>query len=174
MLDNLKSSLRAAIKKIVNSSGIDEELIKELSKDIQRSLLQSDVNVKMVFEITKNIENRSLNETPPPGLSRKDHIVKILYDELAKLLGNETEFHFQSGKVNKVLMLGIQGSGKTTVTSKLAKFLTKQGYRVAVIGADTFRPGALTQLKTMCEKSDVEVYGENGNEIGRASCRERV
>lgn len=164
MLDNLKSSLRAAIKKIVNSSGIDEELIKELSKDIQRSLLQSDVNVKMVFEITKNIENRSLNETPPPGLSRKDHIVKILYDELAKLLGNETEFHFQSGKVNKVLMLGIQGSGKTTVTSKLAKFLTKQGYRVAVIGADTFRPGALIQLKTMCEKSDVEVYGENGNE----------
>ena len=164
MLDNLKSSLRAAIKKIVNSSGIDEELIKELSKDIQRSLLQSDVNVKMVFEITKNIENRSLNESPPPGLSRKDHIVKILYDELAKLLGNETEFHFQSGKVNKVLMLGIQGSGKTTVTSKLAKFLTKQGYRVAVIGADTFRPGALTQLKTMCEKSDVEVYGENSNE----------
>jgi len=164
MLDNLKSSLRAAIKKIVNSSGIDEELIKELSKDIQRSLLQSDVNVKLVFEITNNIENRSLNETPPPGLSRKDHIVKILYDELAKLLGNETEFHFQSGKVNKVLMLGIQGSGKTTVTSKLAKFLTKQGYRVAVIGADTFRPGALTQLKTMCEKSDVEVYGENGNE----------
>ena len=164
MLDNLKSSLRAAIKKIVNSSGIDEELIKELSKDIQRSLLQSDVNVKMVFEITKNIENRSLNESPPPGLSRKDHIVKILYDELAKLLGNETEFHFESGKVNKVLMLGIQGSGKTTVTSKLAKFLTKQGYRVAVIGADTFRPGALTQLKTMCEKSDVEVYGENGNE----------
>ena len=164
MLDNLKSSLRAAIKKIVNSSGIDEELIKELSKDIQRSLLQSDVNVKMVFEITKNIENRSLNESPPPGLSRKDHIVKILYDELAKLLGNETEFHFQSGKVNKVLMFGIQGSGKTTVTSKLAKFLTKQGYRVAVIGADTFRPGALTQLKTMCEKSDVEVYGENGNE----------
>ena len=164
MLDNLKSSLRAAIKKIVNSSGIDEELIKELSKDIQRSLLQSDVNVKMVFEITKNIENRSLNESPPPGLSRKDHIVKILYDELAKLLGNETEFHFQSGKVNKVLMLGIQGSGKTTVTSKLAKFLTKQGYRVAVIGADTFRPGALVQLKTMCEKSDVEVYGENGNE----------
>ena len=139
MLDNLKSSLRAAIKKIVNSSGIDEELIKELSKDIQRSLLQSDVNVKMVFEITKNIENRSLNESPPPGLSRKDHIVKILYDELAKLLGNETEFHFQSGKVNKVLMLGIQGSGKTTVTSKLAKFLTKQGYSVAVIGADTFR-----------------------------------
>jgi len=70
VLDDLKTSLRAAIKKIVNSSGIDEELIKELSKDVQRALLQSDVNVKLVFEITKNLEERSLKETPPPGLSK--------------------------------------------------------------------------------------------------------
>ena len=163
MLDNLKDSLRGAIKKIVKSSGIDEELIKELSKDVQRALLQSDVNVRLVLEITKNLEERSLNETPPPGLSRKDHIVKILYDELSKLLGNEREFNFQPGKQNKVILLGIQGSGKTTVASKLAKFLTKQGYSIGVIGADTYRPGALVQLRTMCEKSNVEVYGEENN-----------
>jgi len=163
VLDNLKTGLRAALKKIVNSSAIDEALIKELAKDIQRALLQSDVNVKLVFQITKNLEERSLKETPPPGLSRKDHIVKILYDELSKLLGTEEEYKFQPGKLNKVLMLGIQGSGKTTITAKLAKFLTKQGYRVSVIGADTYRPGALTQLKTMCEKSNVEVYGEEQN-----------
>ena len=163
MLDTLKNNLRAAIKKIVNSSGIDEELIKELAKDVQRALLQSDVNVKLVLEITQNLEQRSLNESPPPGLSRKDHIVKILYDELAKLLGNETEFSFKPGKINKILMLGIQGSGKTTISAKLAKFLTKQGYKVGVIGADTFRPGALVQLRTMCEKSNVEVFGEENN-----------
>jgi signal recognition particle subunit SRP54 len=163
MLDNLKDSLRGAIQKIVKSSGIDEELIKELSKDVQRALLQSDVNVRLVLEITKNLEERSLNETPPPGLSRKDHIVKILYDELSKLLGNETEFKFQPGKQNKIILLGIQGSGKTTVASKLAMFLTKQGYSVGVIGADTYRPGALVQLRTMCEKSNVEVYGEENN-----------
>ena len=163
MLDGLKNGLRSAIKKIVSSSGVDEELIKELAKDVQRSLLQSDVNVKLVLEITKNLEERSLNETPPPGLSRKDHIVKILYDELSKLLGNDTEFHFKSGKVNRVLMLGIQGSGKTTISSKLAKFLTRQGYRVGVIGADTFRPGALVQLRTMCEKSNVEVFGDENS-----------
>jgi len=163
MLDNLKDSLRGAIQKIVKSSGIDEELIKELSKDVQRALLQSDVNVRLVLEITKNLQERSLNESPPPGLSRKDHIVKILYDELSKLLGNETEFNFKPGKQNKVILLGIQGSGKTTVASKLAKFLTKQGYSAGVIGADTYRPGALIQLRTMCEKSNVEVYGEENN-----------
>jgi len=163
MLDNLKNNLSAAIKKIVSSSGVDEELIKELSKDVQRALLQSDVNVKLVLEISKNLEERSLNETPPPGLSRKDHIVKILYDELAKLLGNETEFSFKAGKQNKVLMLGIQGSGKTTITAKLSKFLSKQGYKVGVVGADTFRPGALVQLKTMCEKANIEVYGDEKN-----------
>ncbi|MFB5632415.1 MAG: signal recognition particle receptor subunit alpha [Nitrosopumilus sp.] len=163
MLDGLKSSLGDAIKKIVKSSGIDEELIKELSKDVQRALLQSDVNVRLVLEITKHLEERALNETPPPGLSRKDHIVKILYDELSNLLGNESEFDFKPGKQNKIILLGIQGSGKTTVASKLAKFLTRQGYKVGVIGADTYRPGALVQLKTMCEKSNVEVYGEENN-----------
>jgi len=163
MLDGLKDSLGAAIKKIVKSSGIDEELIKELAKDVQRALLQSDVNVRLVLEITKNLEERALNETPPPGLSRKDHIVKILYDELSKLLGNESDFEFKPGIQNKIILLGIQGSGKTTVTAKLAKFLTRQGYKVGVVGADTYRPGALVQLKTMCEKSSVEVYGEENN-----------
>ena len=152
MLDGLKTSLGDALKKIVKSSGIDEELIKELSKDVQRALLQSDVNVRLVLEITKNLEERALNETPPPGLSRKDHIVKILYDELSKLLGNESNFDFKPDRQNKIILLGIQGSGKTTVASK-----------VGVVGADTYRPGALVQLRTMCEKSNVEVYGEENN-----------
>jgi len=163
MLDGLKDSLGAAIKKIIKSSGIDEELIKELSKDVQRALLQSDVNVRLVLEITKQLEERALNETPPPGLSRKDHVIKILYDELSKLLGNESDFEFKPGTQNKIILIGIQGSGKTTVTAKLAKFLTRQGYKVGVVGADTYRPGALVQLKTMCEKSNVEVYGEENN-----------
>ncbi len=165
MLDGLKGSLRAAIKKIVRSSGVDEELIAELAMDVQRALIVADVDVELVLEITQNLKQRSLNETPPPGLSRKDHIVKILYDELAGLLGNDTEFSFRPGRINRVVMLGIQGSGKTTATSKLSKLLVGQGYRVGVIGADTYRPGALVQLRTMCEKAGVEVYGEeNGRD----------
>ena len=152
-----------AIKKLVSSSGVDEDLIKQLVHDVQIALLQGDVETKLVLEVTEKIKDRAINEKPPPGLPHKDHIVKILYDELAGLLGKDSEFEFKPDRTNKILMLGIQGSGKTTMSSKLAKYLTKQGYKVGVIGADTFRPGALAQLRTMCERAGVEVYGEESN-----------
>ncbi|MFQ5941185.1 MAG: signal recognition particle receptor subunit alpha [Nitrososphaerales archaeon] len=160
VLDSLRSGLRNALKKLVGASSIDENLIKELAKDVQRSLLGSDVNVKLVLEVTNKLEQRALHEQPPPGLSRKDHVVKILYDEVAGLLGEEKALSFKPDKTNIVLMLGIQGSGKTTITGKFARWLSKHGYSVGVIGADTFRPGALTQLKTICEKVGIGVYGD--------------
>jgi signal recognition particle subunit SRP54 len=179
MIDNLRTSLRNALKKIVGASDVNEEIIDSLCKDVQRALLQSDVNVRLVISITKNLKERAINEQPPKGLSRKDHIVTILYGELARLLGytgetiksfdksqdlEEQIISFNAGKQNIILMLGVQGSGKTTVTAKLARWLTKHGYRVGVIGADTWRPGALTQLRMNCSKINVEVYGEEENE----------
>ena len=181
MFDNLREGLRGALKKIVGASDINEELIDSICKDVQRSLLQSDVNVRLVISITQNLKQRALGEQPPKGLSRKDHIVTILYGELAKLLGYSGDViktidkaqenddpslgmpFFKAGRQNVVLMLGIQGSGKTTVTAKLARWLTRHGYRVGVIGADTWRPGALTQLKMNCSKINVEVFGEEQN-----------
>ena len=175
MLDNLRTSLGAALKKLVGASDVNEELIDSLCKDVQRALLQSDVNVRLVLNITQNLKKRSMEETPPKGLSRKDHIVSILYDELSRLMGYTGEtggqnkqpekqvISFAPGKLNIVLMFGIQGSGKTTVTAKLARWLTKHGYHVGVIGADTWRPGALTQLKMNCVKINVEVFGDESN-----------
>jgi len=175
MLDNLRTSLGAALKKLVGASDVNEELIDSLCKDIQRALLQSDVNVRLVLNITQNLKKRSMEETPPKGLSRKDHIVSILYDELSRLMGytgqtaaqnkqpEKQVISFAPGKMNIVLMFGIQGSGKTTVTAKLARWLTKHGYHVGVIGADTWRPGALTQLKMNCVKINVEVFGDESN-----------
>jgi signal recognition particle subunit SRP54 len=178
MLDNLRTGLRDAIRRIVRASDINEELIDSLCKDIQRALLQSDVNVKLVIEITRRIKERAINEEPVKGLTRKDHIITILYGELAKLLGysgetiksidksesrDEKIISFEPNKQSIILMLGIQGSGKTTVTSKLARWLLKHGYSVGVIGADTWRPGALTQLKMNCSRVNVEVYGEEAN-----------
>lgn len=190
MFDNLREGLRGALKKIVGASDINEELIDSLCKDVQRALLQSDVNVRLVLSITQNLKERALKEQPPKGLSRKDHIVTILYGELAKMLGYSGELiqtsdkaqeqeqeralatsFFNPGKQNVVLMLGIQGSGKTTVTAKLARWLTKHGYRVGVVGADTWRPGALTQLKMNCSKMVVEVYGEEGSKDAVAIVR---
>ncbi len=178
MLDNLRTGLRSALKKIVGASDINEEMIESLCKDVQRALLQSDVNVRLVLSITNNLKLRALKEQPVKGLSRKDHIVTILYGELASLLGYTGEtiksidkiqrlpddgITFKAGEQNIVLMLGIQGSGKTTVTAKLARWLTRHGYRVAVVGADTWRPGALTQLKTTCGKISVEVFGDEAD-----------
>lgn len=177
MFDNLRDGLRSALKKIVGASDINEELIDSLCKDIQRSLLLSDVKAGLVKTITDNLKQRAMTEQPPKGLSRKDHIVTILYGELARMLGYSGEIitaidkkgidddpgvtaSFQPGKQNVVLLLGIQGSGKTTVAAKLARWLTKHGYRVGVVGTDTWRPGALTQLKMNCAKINVEVYGE--------------
>ena len=160
VLDSLRSGLRNALKKLIGASSIDENLIKELAKDVQRSLLQSDVNVQLVFNVTNKLQERALHEQPPPGLSRKDHVVKILYEELSKLLGEEKPLAFKPNRTNILLMLGIQGSGKTSVTAKLARWLSKHGYKVGVICADTFRPGALTQLQTMCSKANIEVYGD--------------
>jgi len=178
MLDNLRTGLRSAIKKIVRASDINEDLINSLCKDVQRALLQSDVNVKLVLEITNRIRERAINEEPVKGLTRKDHIITILYGELATLLGYSGEtiknidksqnpeeriINFEPGRQSTVLMLGIQGSGKTTVTAKVARWLLKHGYSVGVIGADTWRPGALTQLRMNCIRINVEVYGDETN-----------
>src|ERR671919_3241664 len=178
MLDNLRTGLRTALKKIVGASDVNEELIEALCKDVQRALLQSDVNVRLVLTITNNLKSRALNEAPPKGLTRKDQVITILYGELAKLLGytgetiksvdksvdlDEDVFSFKVEKQNIVLMLGVQGSGKTTVTAKFARWLMRHGYRVAVIAADTWRPGALTQLKMICSKINVEVFADENN-----------
>jgi signal recognition particle subunit SRP54 len=178
MLDNLRTGLRSAIKKIVRASDINEDLINSLCKDVQRAPLQSDVNVKLVLELTNRIRDRAINEEPVKGLTRKDHVITILYGELATLLGysgqtiknidksqyqDEKIIDFEPDKQNVVLMLGIQGSGKTTVTAKVARWLLKHGFSVGVIGADTWRPGALTQLKMNCSRINVEVYGDETN-----------
>jgi signal recognition particle subunit SRP54 len=163
MLSGLQDGLRKAVKNLLGAGAVDGATVKEFVRDLQRTLLQADVNVKLVLETSKTIEERALKEKPPPGLPRKDHIVKILYEELSKTLGEESEFELPADKTNVILLIGIQGSGKTTVTSKLARYLSKRGYSVGVVGADTYRPGALTQLRMLCEKVNVPVYGEEKN-----------
>ena len=116
------------------------------------------MNVKLVLSVTESVQKRALEEKPPAGLTRKDQIVKILYEELDKLLGGDQELKLDRAKTNVIVMLGVQGSGKTTTVAKLARFYVKKGFKVGVVAADTFRPGAVTQLKTIAERIGVDVY----------------
>lgn len=162
MLDSLRQGLQNAITKLLKGEVVDEATIKEFIRDLQRALIQADVNVKLVLAVTEGVQKRALEEKPPPGLDRKNQIVKILYDELDKLLGGDRELKLERTKPTVVVMLGIQGSGKTTTVGKLARFYAKKGYKVGVVAADTFRPGAVTQLKTIAGVVGVEVFSQEG------------
>jgi signal recognition particle subunit SRP54 len=158
MLDKLREGFQNAVNKLIGSTSVDEKEIKEFARDVQRALLSSDVNFKIVLEVSQKIEKRALEEKPPPGLPRKDHIIKILYEEFAKILGEDAKLDLPTNRSNVILLTGIQGSGKTTTIGKLSRLLVKRGYRVGVVAADTFRPGAVTQLKTTSESIKVPVF----------------
>ena len=160
MLDSLREGLRDAISKLVKSNVVDEKSVKEFVRDLQRTLIQSDVNVRIALEVTERVQKRALEEKPPGGVTKKDQIVSILYEELARLLGGEGGLQLGKEKTNVLVMLGVQGSGKTTTTAKLARLYSKRGFKVGVVAADTFRPGAVAQLRTLAAPAGVEVYSD--------------
>ena len=159
MLDRFGTGLKDAVKKLAGKSVIDKAAVDELVRDLQRVLIQSDVNVKLVMELTTTIKKRSLEEEPPKGMSAREHVLRIVYEELVHLMGDGVEVKLES---QIILMAGLQGSGKTTTTGKLARFFQRKGLRVGVICADVFRPGAFDQLSTLCQKVNVPCYGERG------------
>ena len=157
VLDNLGQSLRDAIKKIANASHVDQKLVKDVVRDVQRALLQADVNVKLVLSMTKELENRALTEKPPPGMSSREHVIKIVYEELVKMVGKAKEI---PAKPQRILMVGLYGQGKTTTSGKLAKDLHKRGMKVGLVAADVHRPAAYDQLSQIGKKLNIPVYGD--------------
>ncbi|MFX1580976.1 MAG: signal recognition particle protein Srp54 [Promethearchaeota archaeon] len=161
VLGKLGSSLHQAVQKLLRSSTIDEKSVKELVKDLQRALLQADVNVHLVMDLTKRIEQRALKDEVAPGISRREYVVKVVYEELTDILGQKAvPLTLQSNQSNIYLVVGIQGSGKTTNIVKLAKLLKKEGNSVGVVAADTYRPGAYDQLMQLAERADVPCFGD--------------
>lgn len=163
-LDRLGSSLTDALKKIFRASVVDEAAVKELVRDIQRALLQADVNVQLVLAISKRIEERALKEKMPLGISRREHVIKVVYEELTRFLGDKpVPLNVEPGKGRIVMLVGIQGSGKTTAAAKLARFYQKRGLKPALICADTYRPGAFAQLQQLANRLNVPVFGDAKN-----------
>jgi signal recognition particle subunit SRP54 len=160
-LDRLGSSLTGAIKKLFRAGVVDEAAVKELVRDIQRALLQADVNVKLVLGVSKQIEERALKEKVPPGISRREHVIKVVYEELTRFVGDKpVPIKMEPGKRKILMLVGIQGSGKTTNAAKLARYFLKKGLKPALICADTYRPGAYAQLQQLANRINVPVYGD--------------
>jgi signal recognition particle subunit SRP54 len=163
MLGNLGKNLTKTMKKLAGMTIIDEKVVKEVIKDIQRAFIQADVNIKLVLKLSKTIEDRSLNEEPPKGTTPKEHVVRIVYEELVKLVGEKPATIEITTKPYKILLVGLQGSGKTTTIAKLAKFLQKKGFNPAIVVTDTWRPAAYEQLKQLTENMNLSIYGDPKN-----------
>ncbi len=160
VLEKLGSSLKDTLKKIAGSVLVDKKLINELVKDIQKALLQSDVNVKLVFDLTNQIKKRALEEETPPGLTKREHLVNIVYEELVKFLGEEKAEIKPKKSPFKIMMVGLFGSGKTTTIGKLAKYFQKRGKKVAAVGLDVHRPAAPDQLKQVMDQINAPCFIE--------------
>ena len=153
--------LREAVRKFLGGGRGYEESVNEFVRDMQRELIRSDVNVSLVKKLTDRIRERALSREPPPGLSRRDWFLKIVYDELVALFGGEERPNLLPRKLPWIILLvGVQGSGKTTTAGKLARYYSARGYRVGLVGADTYRPGAVEQLRTLAQQAGVMFYAE--------------
>jgi signal recognition particle subunit SRP54 len=157
VLDDLGSSLKGTLRKIANAVHVDSKLVKEVVRDIQRALLQADINVKLVLELSKKIEKRALQEKPPAGMSNREHVIHIVYEELVDILGDARELPI---KKQIIMMVGLYGQGKTTTCGKLATFFKKKGLRPVLIAGDIHRPAAYEQLKQIADQVKIPFYGD--------------
>jgi signal recognition particle subunit SRP54 len=158
MLERLGEVIRKATDKIANALFLDKDLLDSIVRDLQRALIEADVNVSLVKELSDKIKKSALDERIK-GIEKKEHLIKLLHDELLKILGEYKQLKLSSGR-NVILLLGLYGSGKTTTTAKLGNYFAKRGYKVALIGLDVHRPAAQEQLKQLAEKNKLNYFIE--------------
>lgn len=151
---DLGSGLRKALSRLTGAY-VDEEAIAALVKDLQRVLITNDVNVRFVAQWTKKLQERCLKEKPLPGVSLREHVVKVVYEEIQGFLGDSFE---PSLKKQRILLLGLYGAGKTTSAGKIARYYTSKGLKVLLVGADVHRPAAKEQLRQLSETAHAKFY----------------
>lgn len=155
MLDKLSNALKKTTDKIANAIFLDKNLVDSIVKDLQRALIEADVNVSLVLEVSQKIKKAALDERIK-GIEKKEHIIKLLHEELLKIIGEKRELTL--GKNNVFMMLGLYGQGKTTTISKLASYYAKRGNKVCAVGLDVHRPAASEQLKQLCDKLNIPAF----------------
>jgi len=171
VLDRFGDSLKQTFRKIARMGVVDREAVEIVVRDLQRALLQSDVDVSMVVEMCDRLKKEVLGKKPPAGLTLREYFIKTLYDEIVNLLGAEKGE--LSLKPQRILMIGLFGSGKTSTSAKLAKWFRTRGLSVGMVACDTHRPAAQEQLEQLGKKIDVPVYrdGKKPDDIARNAIR---
>jgi signal recognition particle subunit SRP54 len=171
VMEGFGDSLRNTFRKITRMGMVDKEAVGIVVKDLQRALIAADVDVSMVVELSARIKKHVLDTRPPTGITIKEHFIKILYDELVSFLGaSKGELNL---KPQRILLIGLFGSGKTSTAGKLAKWFKTRGLSVGLAACDTYRPAAKDQLRQLGKKADVRVYetGKNPRDIARAAIK---
>ena len=160
MFESLSDKLQDIIAKTSGQKELTQENMQDALREIRRALLEADVNLRVVKAFISNIKDKAEGEDVLRGVNPSQQLVKIVHDELIEILGKEAKPLDLSGHPNVIMMLGLQGSGKTTSSAKLAIKLKKEGRRPLLVACDVYRPAAITQLKTLGIESGVEVYSE--------------
>ncbi len=160
MFESLSDRLQNIIANTTREKELTQDNMKESLREIRRALLEADVNLRVVKSFISNIKDRAEGENVLQGVNPSQQLVKIVHDELINLLGKEVSPLNTNGHPNIIMMLGLQGSGKTTSSAKLAVKLKKDGRNPLLVACDVYRPAAITQLKTLGEQTNTEVYSE--------------
>ncbi len=164
MLNNLSDKLDKALHVLKGHGKITEINVAETLKEVRRALLDADVNYKIAKDFTNRVKEKAMGQNVLTSLNPGQLMVKVVKDELTELMGGETVGINLAGSPTIILMSGLQGSGKTTFSGKLANYLkTKKSKQVLLVGCDVYRPAAINQLKIVGEQIGVEVYSEEDN-----------
>ncbi len=158
MFDNLSEKLQEIIKKASGNASLTEENMSDALREVRRALLEADVSLKVVKIFMSNLKEKALGEDVLKGVNPSQQLIKIVHDELVNILGNENKPLILDGHPSLIMMLGLQGSGKTTSAAKLAVKLKKEGKNPLLVAADVYRPAAITQLKTLGEQTQTQVF----------------
>ena len=161
MFESLSDKLQDIIAKTSGQSELTQENMLDALREIRRALLEADVNLRVVKAFISNIKDKAEGENVLQGVNPSQQLIKIVHDELIEILGKDsTPLNF-TGNPNLIMMLGLQGSGKTTSSAKLAVKLKKEGRNPLLVACDVYRPAAITQLKTLGSEIGIEVYSED-------------
>jgi signal recognition particle subunit SRP54 len=161
MFENLSSRLQMALRRVTGKGQLTEKDIDEMMREVRLSLLEADVNLKVIRTFIANVKEKALGEKILKGLNPGQQVLKIVSEELTKVMGEENvPLKFKTAGVTVFMTVGLQGSGKTTAIGKLGRLLKKEGKKVMFIAADVYRPAAIDQLKTLGSQTDIFVYEE--------------